>query len=46
MEANKASVKIENATSILKLLGLPREQQNDRSALTLLALLDLSLIHI
>ncbi len=42
MEANKASVKIENATSILKLLGLPREQQNDRSALTLLALLDLT----
>lgn len=38
----EASVKIETAKSILKLLGLPREQQNDRSALTLLALLDLT----
>jgi hypothetical protein len=32
---------IENARKILKSLGLPREQQNDRSALCLLALLDL-----
>ncbi|MCX5792450.1 MAG: BsuBI/PstI family type II restriction endonuclease [Elusimicrobia bacterium] len=34
--------KIKQATLILKDLGLPRAQQNDRSALTLLALLDLS----
>jgi len=33
--------RIEEALSILKDLGLPREQQNERSALTLLALLDL-----
>jgi BsuBI/PstI restriction endonuclease domain/BsuBI/PstI restriction endonuclease HTH domain len=33
--------KIKDATSILIDLGLPRAQQNDRSALTLLALLDL-----
>jgi hypothetical protein len=33
---------IESAKHILKLLGLPPEQQNDRSALTLLALLNLS----
>ena len=41
MTASEASIKIESAKIILKLLGLPREQQNDRSALTLLALLDL-----
>lgn len=34
--------KIKQATQILKDLGLPRAQQNDRSALTLLALLGLS----
>lgn len=33
--------KIEQALEILKLLGLPKQQQNDRSALTLLALLGL-----
>jgi adenine-specific DNA-methyltransferase len=33
--------KIEEAISILKQLGLPRTQQNERSGLTLLALLDL-----
>lgn len=37
----RAKKKIEEALSILKVLGLPREQQNERSALTLLALLDL-----
>ncbi|NKQ34594.1 MAG: restriction endonuclease [Chloroflexi bacterium] len=33
--------RIDEALAILKMLGLPRPQQNDRSALTLLALLDL-----
>ncbi|MCL2649205.1 MAG: hypothetical protein FWD61_19765 [Phycisphaerales bacterium] len=33
--------KTKEATAILQALGLPREQQNDRSALTLLCLLDL-----
>jgi hypothetical protein len=33
--------KIEEATAILKALGLPKEQHNERSGLTLLALLDL-----
>ncbi len=33
--------KIKDAESILKQLGLPKEQQNERSALTLLALLNL-----
>ncbi len=37
--ANKR--RIEEALSILKDLGFPRQQQNERSALTLLALLDL-----
>ena len=32
--------KIEEAIDILKALGLPKKQQNERSALTLLALLD------
>jgi hypothetical protein len=33
--------KIQEALFVLRALGLPREQQNERSALTLLALLDL-----
>jgi len=33
--------KIDEALSILKALGLPKAQQNERSALTLLALADL-----
>jgi hypothetical protein len=33
--------KIDEALSILDSLGMPRGQQNERSALTLLALLDL-----
>jgi adenine-specific DNA-methyltransferase len=33
--------KIDEATAILKELGLPKEQQNERSALTLLAIIDL-----
>jgi hypothetical protein len=33
--------KIEEALAVLQSLGLPREQQNERSALTLLSLLDL-----
>ena len=37
----RAKKRIEEALMILKALGLPREQQNERSALTLLALLDL-----
>lgn len=37
----KAKKKIEQALSILKDLGVPKEQQNERSALTLLSLLDL-----
>jgi adenine-specific DNA-methyltransferase len=37
----RAKRRIQEALSILKDLGLPREQQNERSALTLLALLDL-----
>ena len=36
-----AQRKIDEALAILKALGMPRGQQNDRSALTLLALLDL-----
>ena len=38
----EAQRKIDEATRILKALGMPRGQQNDRSALTLLALVDLS----
>jgi BsuBI/PstI restriction endonuclease domain/BsuBI/PstI restriction endonuclease HTH domain len=40
---NRAEIKqkIDDALSVLLALGLPREQQNERSALTLLALLDL-----
>lgn len=37
----KAKKKIDQALGILRDLGLPREQQNERSALTLLALLGL-----
>ncbi|MBS1800533.1 MAG: Eco57I restriction-modification methylase domain-containing protein [Acidobacteria bacterium] len=37
----KAKKKIAEALEILKDLGLPREQQNERSALTLLSLLDI-----
>ncbi len=37
----RAKARIEEATDALKDLGFPREQLNDRSALTLLALLDL-----
>lgn len=37
----RAKKRIKEALGILKDLGLPREQQNERSALTLLALLDL-----
>ena len=36
-----ASRKIDDGIAILKALGMPRGQQNDRSALTLLALVDL-----
>ncbi len=36
-----AQQKIDEAITILKALGMPRGQQNDRSALTLLALVDL-----
>ena len=38
---SKAEEKIKEALSILNALGLPRQQQNERSALTLLSLLDL-----
>ena len=37
----KAKKKVDEALEILKLLDFPRTQQNDRSALTLLALVDL-----
>lgn len=37
----KAKKKIDEALSVLKALEVPREQQNERSALTLLSLLDL-----
>ncbi|MBI3661981.1 MAG: Eco57I restriction-modification methylase domain-containing protein [Acidobacteria bacterium] len=37
----KAKKRIDESLAILKDLGLPREQQNERSALTLLSLLDL-----
>lgn len=36
-----AAQRIEQASSVLKALGLPREQSNERAALCLLALLDL-----
>ena len=37
----KADRKISEATEVLKMLGFPRQQQNERSALTLLSLLNL-----
>ncbi|HUV65089.1 MAG TPA: BsuBI/PstI family type II restriction endonuclease [Sedimentisphaerales bacterium] len=40
-KAKKARQKVAEALDVLKLLGLPRQQQNERSALTLLSLLDL-----
>jgi len=40
--ANKVNVKIKQALQILALLELPRGQHNERSALTLLALLNLA----
>ena len=42
LEPNHAQDRIDEALSVLRDLGLPREQQNERSALTLLAVLDLS----
>ena len=42
LEPNHAQDRIDEALSVLRALGLPREQQNERSALTLLAVLDLS----
>ena len=42
MPANKKSKKVAEALSVLVDLGMPRAQQNERSALALLALLDLS----
>ena len=41
MNPLQAQQKIDEAMEILKALGMPRGQQNDRSALTLLALLNL-----
>lgn len=40
-EPVKAKKKIDEASAILRYLNLPREQQNERSALTLLSLLNL-----
>ena len=40
-KAKKAKRKIAEALQVLEALGLPRQQQNERSALTLLALLNL-----
>jgi len=40
-DAKKTARKIEEALAVLDALGLPRQQQNERSALTLLSLLDL-----
>ena len=42
LEPNHAQDRIDEALSVLRELGLPREQQNERSALTLLAVLDMS----
>jgi hypothetical protein len=39
--AGKVERRIQEALEILKVLGFPRQQQNERSALTLLSLLDL-----
>lgn len=41
VDARKAARKIKEALMVLDALGLPRQQQNERSALTLLSLLDL-----
>ena len=41
IDAEKAERKIKEALHILEVLGFPRRQQNERSALTLLSLLDL-----
>ncbi len=40
-DISKTDIKIREALEILKALGLPRQQQNERSALTLLSLLNL-----
>ncbi len=40
-DARKAARKIKEALAVLDALGFPRQQQNERSALTLLSLLDL-----
>jgi type II restriction enzyme len=40
-KVNKIEQRIQEALEILKALGLPRQQQNERSALTLLSLLSL-----
>lgn len=39
--AKMASQKIQEALKVLDALGFPRQQQNERSALTLLSLLNL-----
>jgi len=41
VDARKAARKIKEALTVLDALGLPRQQQNERSALTLLSLLNL-----
>jgi hypothetical protein len=41
-DAKKAARKIDEALAVLDALGLPRQQQNERSALTLLSLLGLT----
>lgn len=41
IDRKKAEQKIKEALEILKMLGFPRQQQNERSALTLLSLLNL-----
>ena len=41
LDAKKAERKIQEALEILKALDFPRQQQNERSVLTLLALLDI-----
>lgn len=41
VDTKKINQKIKEALAILELLGFPRQQQNERSALTLLSLIDL-----
>ena len=41
MSRQKAEKKIKESLSVLNELGLPKQQQNERSALTLLSLLGL-----